>query len=147
VTDEFLALSQDSAIDLSEWNLILSEPVHTATGKPQQSPQLAGNRKKRFKTNNNTSISLSTSACETSMGDLFGGLKKLKKFYFKPYLIYKCLICQRKMNQFDLNHWLQHDQETHHKLFDSSVKCVNYQHITCVKVSLISNLYFLYPEV
>jgi hypothetical protein len=142
LTDDFITLQQQQGeIDLNEWNVILSEPFNLSTTPVNQlqSPQLSGNKRKRFKTNNNTSITLNSDDSIVITSGLFNN-KKLKKFFFKPYLIYKCQLCNRKMNQFDINHWLQHDQENHFKLFNSeNMKSINYQHVTGPKQQGSSN--------
>ena len=107
---EVLLNDQLFSIDSTEWQAIVCEPSNvTLPGSNQlsaSSPALigGGNRKKRFRTNNNTSISLMP---EIGM--------KLKRFFYKPYFIYKCQLCSRKMSQFNLDHWLQHDREQHFK--------------------------------
>lgn len=144
--------------DLSEWNVILNEPFNmhqtnvltsTLSNTTNQSPNtLAANRKqKRFKTNNNTSITTSaTSPSSLSDTENNSGTTSLvkanasssavakqpqqmsRRFYFKPHLVYKCQLCTRKFHQFDYNHWLQHDLENHHALFKSQE-----QQFTCFK--------------
>ena len=142
ITDDYLVLQQQlGEIDLNEWNVILSEPfgLSNTQSNQLQSPQLSGNKRKRFKTNNNTSITLNSDDSMVITCGIFNN-KKLKKFFFKPYLIYKCQLCNRKMNQFDINHWLQHDQENHFKLFNSeNMKSINYQHVTGPKQPGSSN--------
>jgi len=124
----------DLTADLAEWNVILSEPVNISTQQNVTSPQLSGHRKKRFKTNNNTSLTVNTDNALVPANEQ--DQKKLKRFYFKPYLIYKCMLCSRKMNEFDVNHWLQHDQEHHEKLFNSQhQQQYAYQQITYSKTA------------
>jgi hypothetical protein len=98
-------------LDLNDWNVVLSE----------QSPN--GNKRKRFKTNNNTSLS------DT---DLYQSYKRTKRFYFKSHLVYRCQLCSRKMNSFDFEHWLQHDQENHFKLMASLDRTIK-QSMNCFK--------------
>jgi len=126
--------------DFSEWNLLLNEPstVNSTTSQQQQSPQLSsGNRRKRFKTNNNTSLS------ENDMQQSTGiNRKTSKRFYYKPHLVYKCLLCSRKMNTFDFDHWLQHDAENHYKLYSHpklNDEPVNKPLINCFKCTSITN--------
>ena len=96
--------------NLTEWHSVQCEPSNLTPlivgNNTLNSPLVTGNRKKRFKTNNNTSICLSPAE---------SGQVRTKRFYFKPYLMYKCQLCARKMNAFDLEHWLQHDRENHFK--------------------------------
>ena len=62
--------------------------------------------------------------------------KTLRRFFYKPYLIYKCTLCSRKMNTFSVEHWLQHDAESHHRLFAAdpgnavnAATPITYQHV------------------
>ena len=133
--------------DLAEWNVILSEPLNVSThaatfanttNQPQQlqtSGLPGASRKKRFKTNNNVAISMQKSTSSSSLSDTennsgvlvykpsrhgltnHGSPPPLKRFLFKPHLVYKCLVCSRRMNSFDYTHWLQHELENHAKLY------------------------------
>ena len=62
--------------------------------------------------------------------------KTLKRFYFKPYLVFKFQLCSRKMSHFDADHWLQHDRELHAKIYPANAQNkapFTYQQITCPK--------------
>ena len=47
--------------------------------------------------------------------------KQSRKFYYKTYVIYKCKLCDRKFNYFNIDHWLD-CHNTHNKNY-SCVKC------------------------
>lgn len=123
--------------DLTEWNVILSEPLLVSTSSQINSSPLSpqNNRRKRFKTNNNQSISFSQTQ-DSDIGYLTN-FKKLKRFYFKPYFIYKCNLCSRKMNSFEPEHWLKHDLENHQKLYNTQIDTAKfiYHQISCTKSS------------
>lgn len=158
----------DPSIDLTEWNVIYGEPVSLTTNFPscaasssssssssssaaagplssptsQLSPTQAAGRRKRFKTNNNTSISFpgDASANDASQSapafEFLLSKRTLKRFYVKPYFVYKCLICARKMNKLDVDHWLQHERESHGKLFPTGLgQPFVYQQTSVVKSS------------
>ena len=140
--------------DLAEWNVIYSEPnsitnlgqfssfsaaqaaqSSDAAAATNLSPQsgagsAGGNRKKRFKTNTNTSLDSNQSALEAATtatiptSHLAVNTKNLKRFYYKPFLVFKCQFCSRKMSSFDLEHWLQHDRERHDQIFNNNNRYV-----------------------
>ncbi len=166
--------------DLSEWNCIFSEPntitnlslcssnsisssditttttSTTASSSSTTSPQnvngAGGNRKKRFKANDNSIPDLAATSVpqpspvpistQSTPIPLITNTKNLKRFYYKPFLVYKCQICSRKMSSFDLEHWLQHDREAHQKIFTNNFKPLTqgfaYQQVTCVKAPITS---------
>lgn len=149
--------------DLTEWHVILNEPfnsqnilantLNNSTNQLQSPNSLAANRKqKRFKTNNSTAISVagasqaSLSDTENNSSSVQKTVQKItpapqcypsnKRFYFKPHLIYKCQLCSRKMDQFDYNHWLQHDLENHFNLYKHG-KSLG-QQFSCFKCQSVS---------
>lgn len=116
-------------VDFSEWSIALSEPAHlvqstsvssgpSGSGENTTSPSQLGHRRKRFKTNANTSISdlSATSVGQTALLTRPGQHHHPKRFFYKPYLHIKCLICSRRMNELDVDHWLQHEAESHRRL-------------------------------
>lgn len=117
--------SQNS--DLNEWSVIIDE---------QNQPQYSIfsnispiNRRKRFKTNSNQSINLPNEM----------DIKRNKKFYFKPYLIYKCQICLRKMDRFNPEHWINHDRAGDYKLCTGTdLKNFVYSQISCSKAHSVN---------
>lgn len=161
--------------DLSEWNCIFSEPntitnltlcsnnsisssdiattttTTTAITSPQNVNGAGGNRKKRFKANDNPTPDLTAQSVPQlqpppppqpvpTSSQLITNTKNLKRFYYKPFLVYKCQICSRKMSSFDVEHWLQHDREAHQKIFTNNFKSLTqgfaYQQVTCVKAPM-----------
>lgn len=135
---------------MSEWHFILSEPTSSAAvlatssssttaaaANNNSSQGVAQRRTKRFRSNSTQPAPASEATTTTTVAtispasDTFYDPKKLKKFLYKPYLIYKCQICSRKMNSFNIEHWLQHDRENHFALLNKeSDKQFVYQQIT-----------------
>ncbi len=102
-------------------------------------------KQKRFKTNNNTSLTSPQSDTENNNNNnntpatlarhrhTAHGLQQMaRRFFFKPHLVYKCQLCSRRMSTFDYNHWLQHDLEGHHSLY---TKSASGQHFSCFSTS------------
>ena len=144
-----LTLCSSNSISSSD---ITTTTTTTATSSSTTSPQnvngAGGNRKKRFKANENPTTDLTAQSIppppppvpistQSTPIQLITNTKNLKRFYYKPFLVYKCQICSRKMSSFDVEHWLQHDREAHQKIFTNNFKPLTqsfvYQQVTCVK--------------
>jgi hypothetical protein len=126
----------------TEWHFLFSEPVNTikssspaatASNNVEQSPTASQPQKRSKRLRSSTTSSsaghtdseskeVAAAVPVTPVSTHFVDFSRLKKFYFRPYLIYKCTICSRKMNTFSVEHWLQHDRENHHALYEPQTR-------------------------